>query len=468
MPDVTMTINGKSETSTKTFHIVNPATEEVFAVCPDCSRSQLDAAMSAARDARPKWQKDETERRRLLKACTDALKSKTQELAELLTREQGKTLKESLMEVSMAINRFTEAAQLAMPYELVMDNNAGRVEVLYRPIGVIGIISPWNAPLILGFGKTVLALMAGNTVVLKPSSFTPLTTLKIGEILRDILPAGVLNIVSGGSELGKWITNHKIPGKISFTGSVEVGRMVAQAASKDFKRVLLELGGNDPAIVLPDVNIKKTAPKLCHGAFLFAGQVCMAIKRVYAHEQIFDSLVKEIVAITRDIKLGNGLTPGVDMGPLNNPAQLEWVEELVTDAKRQGAQILTGGNRTEGPGYFFEPTIVTGISDGSRLVDEEQFGPVLPIMPFKSIDDAINRSNNSHFGLGGSIWTKDLEKGAQLAARLECGTGWVNQHMFGPATAPFGGWKWSGIGRHLGRWGLASCTEMQTISVIKA
>jgi len=306
-------------------------------------------------------------------------------------------------------------------------------------------------------------------MVLKPSPYAPLSTLKFGEILRDVVPPGVLNIVSGGDELGVWITEHPTVKKISFTGSVETGKKVGRAAASDVKRALLELGGNDPAIVLPDVDPKKVAPKIYYAAFLFTGQVCMAIKRVYVHEDIFEPFVHEIAEIARGIKVGDGLDTETDMGPLINPTQLDHIIELVEDAKQAGAHVVTGGERPDRPGYFYPPTIVTDISDGTRLVDEEQFGPVLPIMPFSSADDAIKRANNTHFGLCGSIWTNDLEQGSKLASQLECGTAWVNQHIGGPGTtmSPFGGWKWSGIGRQLGVWGVESYTEMQAISVAK-
>lgn len=467
MAEFTMTIDGKGIQSDKTFGVINPATEETINQCPACSEAQLDSAMEAAEKALPSWQADEGKRRQVLRDCAEAIRSRSQEIAELLTLEQGKTLHESLMEINMLAMDFQFCAAHEIPHEMILDNDQARIEVFYKPLGVIGGIAPWNAPVLLGYGKVSPALLTGNSIVLKPSSYTPLSTLKIGEILRDIVPPGVMNIVSGGSEVGEWIAEHPAVRKVSFTGSVEVGKSVAKAASSDLKRVVLELGGNDPAIVLPDIDPKIVAPKLCMAAFLFSGQVCMAIKRIYAHEDIFEPLVEELVNIAKNKKVGDGLKPGTEMGPLNNPAQLEWVTDLVEDAKEAGANILTGGYRPDGPGYFFLPSIVTDISDGTRLVDEEQFGPVIPVMKFSDIDDVISRANNSHFGLGGSVWTKDFEKGAEIASRLECGTGWVNQHMFGAAPAPFGGWKWSGIGRQLGKWGIEAYTELQTISISK-
>jgi acyl-CoA reductase-like NAD-dependent aldehyde dehydrogenase len=348
---------------------------------------------------------------------------------------------------------------------VLQDDANAKIELHRRPLGVVGAITPWNFPLMLGSWKIAPALLAGNTVVIKPSPFTPLTTLKLGEILRSVLPAGVLNVVSGGDELGAWITGHPVPRKISFTGSVATGKKVAAAAAPDLKRVTLELGGNDPAIVLGDVDPKATAQKIFWLAFENCGQICSAIKRVYVPEALYAPVVDELALLARGAKVGNGLEPGMQIGPINNRPQFERVKELVEDARAHGARIVTGGKARPGKGYFYEPTVVADIADGTRLVDEEQFGPALPVIPYRRVEDAIERANATMFGLSGSVWSADVEKGAEVAAQLECGTAWVNQHLALGPHLPFGGAKWSGIGVENGPWGLLGFTEIQVVNV---
>ncbi|HVP29897.1 MAG TPA: aldehyde dehydrogenase family protein [Myxococcota bacterium] len=464
MSDFTMTIDGKGVAGAKTFGVINPATGAVFTQAPDCSKSQLDQAMEAANAAFKSWQRDEAKRRQVLLDCAEAIKKNTPELAKVLTQEQGKPLARAMEECIGAAVWLQVTAGLKIPVDLIQDGSPARVEVRRKPYGVVGAITPWNFPLLLAVWKIAPALLAGNTIVLKPSPFTPLSSLKLGEVLRDVVPAGVVNIVSGGDELGKWVSEHPIVRKISFTGSVATGKKIAISAAPDLKRVTLELGGNDAAIVLPDVDPAKAAEKLFWGAFTNSGQVCSAIKRLYVHESIYDKMVDAISAIAKGVKMGDGLAADTLLGPINNKPQFERVRELVEDAKRAGARIRTGGMVRSGGGYFYEPTIITGISDGVRLVDEEQFGPALPILPFRDVEDAIERANATHFGLSGSVWTNDVDKGRELVMRLDCGTGWVNQHLAIRPDAPFGGSKWSGVGYENGPYGLAAYTQLQTVN----
>jgi acyl-CoA reductase-like NAD-dependent aldehyde dehydrogenase len=332
---------------------------------------------------------------------------------------------------------------------------------------VVGAITPWNFPVILACWKIAPALLAGNTLVLKPSPFTPLSSLKMGEVLRDVLPPGVMNVVSGGDDLGKWVCEHPTVRKISFTGSVPTGKKILAGSAPDLKRVTLELGGNDPAIVLGDVDPKAIAEKLFWGAFNNSGQICIAVKRVYAEEKVYQPIVDELAKLAKNVKIGDGLEDDTDLGPINNEPQFRRVNELIDSARSDGAKFVAGGEPVDGPGYFVAPTIVTGLEDGTRLVDEEQFGPVLPIIPVRNAEDALERANRSHFGLGGSVWSADSGLAAKLAGELHCGTGWVNQHGGLSPAAPFGGWKWSGMGRENGTWGLAAFTELQVISIAK-
>lgn len=462
-----MTVGGAAAATGSTFDVVNPATGDPFAEAPECSRGQLDEAMAAATDAFSHWRRDEGTRRQLLGTCAEALTRHADELAELLTTEQGKPLAKAAGEIAGAAKWFNYTTRLEIPVEVALDNDRVRVEVRRRPHGVVAAITPWNYPVSLAVWKVAPALLAGNTVVLKPSPYTPLTTLRVGEILRDVLPSGVLNVVSGGDELGAWMTAHPAVRKISFTGSVATGKLVAAAAAPDLKRVTLELGGNDPAILLPDADVGKVAKRLFWGAFENCGQVCSAIKRVYVPEPLYGPLLTELGELARAVRVGDGLDPESQLGPVNNRPQFDRVQELVEDARRAGAKVVAGGQRLGNGGYFYAPTIVGEVHDGVRLVDEEQFGPVLPVVSYRDLDEAIERANATHFGLSGSVWSADAGRAEEVASRLECGTAWVNQHLNVLPHAPFGGAKWSGIGVENGPWGLLGFTEIQTINVAK-
>jgi acyl-CoA reductase-like NAD-dependent aldehyde dehydrogenase len=312
------------------------------------------------------------------------------------------------------------------------------------------------------------AFLVGNTVVAKPSPFTPLSSLAVGAALREIVPAGVLNVLGGSDEVGAWMTAHPAVRKISFTGSVPTGKKIMRAAADDLKRVTLELGGNDPAVVLPDVDPAAVAPKLFWGAFTNSGQVCVAIKRLYVHEDVYQPLLASLTALAQQVKVGDGLEPDTQLGPINNKPQFERVKDLVDDARRRGGRTVVGGEPLRRAGYFYPPTLVTDVGEGIRLVDEEQFGPALPVIPFRDLDDALAQANRTHYGLGGSVWTADTRRGEELAQRLECGTAWVNQHLNMSARVPFGGMKWSGVGRENGPWGLDEFCELQVVNVSRS
>ncbi len=467
MVEYSMTINGESIKGVQSFEVANPATEETFATAPECTRDQLEMAVAAASRSLPAWAQDGATRRKALLDCADLLLSEVDSLARLLTEEQGKPLRDSIREIRRSAELTKDFARIEFPVEILQDNESRRVELHRKPLGVVAAITPWNVPIILATLKFAPALQAGNTVILKPSPYTPLTTLKIGELFQKVLPPGVFNIISGGDIVGANLTLHPGVRKISFTGSVESGKQVASAAAGDLKRVTLELGGNDPAIVLSDVDAKWVAEHLFEEAFWLCGQVCMTIKRVYVHQAIYEQVVSELASIAAATKVGNGMDPQTGMGPLNNRPQFQRVIELVDEAKRSGGKMVAGGSPLSGRGYFFPPTIVTDISEGVRLVDEEQFGPALPIMPFADVEDAVERANATHYGLGGSVWTKDVERGSQLAARLACGTAWVNQHGSVGMYAPFGGAKWSGLGHEYGNWGLDDYFQYQVVNAAK-
>jgi acyl-CoA reductase-like NAD-dependent aldehyde dehydrogenase len=463
MSDFVMTIGGESVPAGESFGVHNPATGEVFAHAPECSRTQLDAAFDSAAKAYRDWKTDEDLRRATLLKMADVLLASAGDIAPVLTAEQGKPLGDANIEVFAAAIWCQYFANLETPSQTIQDDADALVDVVRRPLGVVAAITPWNFPLTLAFWKIAPALLAGNTMVLKPSPFTPLSTLKTVELLRSVVPPGVLNVVSGGDDLGAWMTGHPVPRKITFTGSIETGKKVAQSAAPDLKRVTLELGGNDPAIVLDDADPAWVAKAIFAGAFNNNGQVCSAIKRVYVPEALYDDVVDALASHASATKVGDGTEPDTKLGPINNAPQFERVKELVADAISGGAKAVTGGHPIDRPGYFFEPTILAGLSDGTRIVDEEQFGPALPVVSYRDLDDAVERANATHFGLSGSVWGTDADRAYEVAGRLECGTAWVNTHLALAPQQPFGGFKWSGIGIENGPWGLAEFSEVQVM-----
>ena len=458
-----MSIGGASVAAKESFGVINPASGEVFEQAPECSPDQLDAAFASAKQAYLTWRSNESDRRKALLAMADVLMGSAGEIAPIITAEQGKPYSQANLEVFGAAMWCQYFANLEITPEVIQDDESALVQVVQRPLGVIAAITPWNFPLLLAFWKIAPALLAGNTVVIKPSPFTPLSTLKVAELLQSVLPAGVLNAVSGGDQLGAQMTSHPVPRKISFTGSVETGKKVALAAAPDLKRVTLELGGNDPAIVLDDADPVMVAKAIFTGAFSNNGQICSAIKRVYVPEALYDDVVDGLAACASAVKVGEGTDPQSQLGPINNKPQFERVKELVADALRHGATAVTGGQAMERPGYFFAPTILAGLTDGTRIVDEEQFGPALPVVKYHSLEDAIERANATNFGLSGSVWGSDVERASQVAAQLECGTAWVNTHLGLAPSQPFGGCKWSGLGVENGKWGLSEFTEVQSL-----
>jgi acyl-CoA reductase-like NAD-dependent aldehyde dehydrogenase len=463
MPDLTMTIAGKPEASKETFPVLNPANGQLIAYAPECTPELLDAAVMSANEAREPWLADPAARSSALLDIAARVEGNVDELAALITEEQGKPLHEAKDELGAAVGDLRYYAGLNVPVDTVADTDDLFVQVLRRPIGAIAAITPWNFPLGTAMSKLAPALAAGCTVVLKPSPYTPLSSLRFGELVRDALPLGVLNVVSGNDSLGSLMTSHPLVRMISFTGSVATGKKIAVTAAADLKRVLLELGGNDPAIVLDDADVDAAADGVFANAFANCGQICVAIKRVYAPKALYGQLVDALADRARAARLGDGRDPGTDIGPLCNPVQRDRIQELVGDALQSGIRVATGGAVTDGPGYFYEPTVLAGLNGNERIVVEEQFGPALPIIEYSDIEEAIAEANDSHYGLGASVWTSDPERGRTLAPQVESGTVWVNTHQDGIPGQPFGGLKWSGIGVEGGPWGMLAYTELQAI-----
>jgi acyl-CoA reductase-like NAD-dependent aldehyde dehydrogenase len=463
-----MIIDGKERLGEHLLEVVNPATEEVIATVPECGAATLDEAVNAASRAFASFSREDSVRRELLAKAAKVVFDNVDRLASLLTSEQGKPLQEAKAEVIGAGVWFKYFSDLELPEEVIQDDATARVKVLRRPIGVTAAITPWNFPLILSVWKLAPALRAGNTLVVKPSPFTPLATVELARLLQDVFDPGVVNVVTGSDEVGKRLVAHPLVRKVSFTGSVAAGKHVNASAAPDLKRVTLELGGNDPAIVLEDVEVSEIAEPLFWGAFMNNGQVCSAVKRVYVHRSKYADLVDALAQIAKSVKVGNGMEEGVRLGPVNNRPQFERVKLLVEEALSSGGRAAAGGGPLPGKGFFFAPTILSDVSDEAPIVKEEQFGPALPVLPYDRIEEAIERANATMYGLSGSVWGKDPERARAVAERLECGTVWVNSHLVLAPHQPFGGMKWSGLGVENGPWGLYSFTEIKVLWEKKA
>ena len=465
--DYKLLINGALVDGAGSMPVLNPATEEVLADCPTASEAQLNEAVDAAQAAFKSWKNTSMdERRAKLGEIADIIDANSEELARTLTQEQGKPLADAMGEVAGAALFFRYFQSLDLPVEVLEDSDTQRVEIHRNPLGVVGAIIPWNFPIILLAFKLPAALLAGNTVIVKPAPTTPLSALHLASLIADVLPAGVVNIIADNNDLGDKITTHKGISKISFTGSTATGARVMASAASTLKRITLELGGNDAGIIMDDVDVEAVAPQIFQGAFGNNGQICIAMKRVYAHESIYDKLVDQLAKLAEEAIVGNGLEQGTQLGPLQNKMQFDKVKDYIEDGRANGT-IVAGGEVPEGQGYFIPPTIVRDIDDDSRLVSEEQFGPVLPVIKYDDVDDVIERANNSDYGLGGSVWSSDIDRAYEVAKKVDSGTIWVNKHADLQPHVPFGGIKTSGIGTELGTDGLNEFTQRKVINVAK-
>ena len=468
MKGYNLLINGEMVAGTTTMPVLNPATEEVLTDCPRSSEEQLNEAVQAAKNAFSSWSQTQIqERKEIVLKIADIVEANAQELAQILTEEQGKPIGDATGEVYGMAAFCRYFASLDLPVKVIEDSDGRKVEAHRTPLGVVGAIVPWNFPLILLAFKLPPALIAGNTIVIKPAPTTPLSTLRVAELIKDVAPPGVINVITDLNDLGAALTAHPDVRKISFTGSTATGAKVMAGAAGLLKRITLELGGNDAGIVLNDVDPKEAAPKLFNSAFQNTGQVCIAMKRLYVHEDIYDEMCDELATLANETVIGNGLEQGTKLGPLNNKMQFDKVKELIEEAKTDG-KVIAGGEVPDQAGYFIRPTIVRDIEEGSRLVDEEQFGPVLPVMKFSDEKDAVERANATQWGLGGSVWSSDLDKAYALAEKMEAGTIWINKHSELDPTIPFGGSNQSGLGKELGSEGLEEFTQLKIINMAKA
>jgi acyl-CoA reductase-like NAD-dependent aldehyde dehydrogenase len=465
--DYKLLINGALVDGAATMPVLNPATEEVLADCPTASEAQLNEAVEAAQAGFQIWKNTPIEERRAkLGEIADIIEANSEDLARILTQEQGKPLEDAMGEIMGASMFFRYFQTLDLPVEVLEDSDTQRVEIHRNPLGVVGAIIPWNFPVILLAFKLPAALLGGNSIIIKPAPTTPLSALHLGRLIADVLPAGVVNVIADNNDLGDKITTHKGISKISFTGSTATGARVMASAASTLKRITLELGGNDAGIIMDDVDVEKVAPQIFQGAFGNNGQICIAMKRVYAHASIYDKLVEQLAKLADEAIVGNGLEQGTQLGPLQNKMQFDKVKDYIEDGRANGT-IVAGGDVPEGKGYFIPPTIVRDIDDDSRLVREEQFGPVLPIIKYDDVDDVIERANDTEYGLGGSVWASDVERAYEVAKKVDSGTIWVNKHADLQPHVPFGGIKTSGIGTELGAEGLNEFTQRKVINIAK-
>mgnify|MGYP001223382203 FL=1 len=467
MTDYKNLIDGKMVDNGEWLEVLNPATEQVVGRVPSCGKEELDSAVAAARRAFTQWKKTTAEeRQQVVQGIAAAIKENADELYRLLTSEQGKPHAQAQQEIYGAAGLAAAQSTLTLDDVINQDDDTRLSRTRRVPVGVVGGIVPWNFPIMMAIQKIVPALVAGCTIVLKPSPFTPLTTLRIAELIKDVVPAGTVNIITGEDTLGPLITGHPDIDKITFTGSTATGKKIMEGAAGDLKRITLELGGNDASIVLPDADVEKVAEQLFWSSFSNAGQVCIAAKRIYIHEDIYDDLSKAIAEYAKTVVVGDGSQQGTGVGPIQNKKQYERVLELIQDAKDNGYKFLTGGDKDpSGTGYYVPITILDNPPEDARIVAEEQFGPVMPLMKFGSVDEVIERANNSEYGLAGAVWTKDTDKGVEIAEQLETGTVWINEFMQLSPFAPFGGHKQSGFGAEYGIDGLKEFTYPQVITV---
>ncbi|MGZ0716246.1 aldehyde dehydrogenase family protein [Pseudomonas palleroniana] len=464
-----MLINGVSVAGENgQFDVINPATGAAFAYCPAGSLSQLDEAVAAAQAAFKTWRHStHGQRCEHLKAIADGIEQDADALARLIVQEQGKPLELAFSEVMGAAAWTRYAAGQEIAVELVEETPTQRIELHRKPLGVVASITPWNWPFMIAVWHIMPALRAGNCVISKPSSLTPLSTLRLVEIIGRHVPHGVINCVTGEQGFGSAITSHPGIQKIVFTGSTATGQSVMRGAATNLKRLTLELGGNDAAIVLPGTSVEEVAEEIFQAAFLNMGQTCAALKRLYIHQSQYQAFAEALTRIAERQVVGDGLEPGVNFGPVQNLDQLQLVDALIADARARGARVLCGGARLDRPGFFYPPTLVADVTDGQRLVDEEQFGPVLPLIAYQDIEDVLRRANAGDMGLGGSVWGPDLEQAQALASRLESGVAWVNCHARIQPNTPFGGSKMSGFGVEFGLEGLLEFTGQQLLFVNK-
>lgn len=467
MSEHKLVINGELSDGIGDIEIINPATGAPFTTVAKASKDDAQAAIAGAKAAFKGWSKTSIDdRRAALNKLADAIRDNMDSLARMLTMEQGKPLADAQWEVGGAEAFLRFYTTLDLGDKIIQDDDKGYVAVKRKPLGVVAGIVAWNFPLLLAVWKIGPAVLAGNTIVLKPAPTTPVATLELGRIAQEVFPKGVVNVLADENELGPMLTSHPDVAKVAFTGSTPTGKAIMKSAADTVKRITLELGGNDVGIVLDDVDVPSTAKKLFGAAFMNNGQVCMALKRTYVPKSIYDDMCAELAKLAEAAVVDDGLKQGVQIGPIQNKMQFEKVKEFLEDARKEGT-IVAGGTVEDRPGYFIRPTIVRDVDNGDRIVDEEQFGPIMPVIAYEDLDEVIDRANASEYGLGGSVWSSDLKKAQDVAERIESGTVWVNQHVNIGPHIPMAGAKSSGFGVEQSIEGLEEYTQIQVINVAR-
>lgn len=451
--------------------VFDPATGELIGKAPVANEADLEDAIARAQAAQKAWAaKPVVERNELLVKAAEAIEAAAEPLAEILSREQGKPLNgpNARFEVGGCAGWFRANASFALEPETIVDDETQRSVMVYDPIGVVGAISPWNWPMMISVWQWAPSLKMGNTVVAKPASSTTLSVLALGHVVNSVLPEDLLIVVPASGRIASKLASDERIGKVMFTGSTEVGKTIAREAAGSVARVTLELGGNDAGIVLDDADPAKIAEGVFWGAFINTGQTCAALKRLYVPASIYDEVVDAVAKVAESTPMGVGLDEQNVLGPLQNKEQYEIVKDLVEKARSAGARIVVGGNPDpEQPGFFYPSTIVAGIENDNPLVAEEQFGPVLPIVKYDSLDQAIEWANALDVALGSSVWSSNEERALEVASRLVAGTTWINSHGTLHPAVPFGGAKQSGYGVEFGVDGLKHVAQPHVITVTK-
>ncbi|UWX61159.1 aldehyde dehydrogenase family protein [Chryseobacterium oranimense] len=452
------------------FLSLNPSTLEVIGEVVNTSREEIDAKIEKAKKAQKLWSaRPDTERKDILLKVAEALQLHSKELAEWITREQGKPLSGpgANFEMQACVGWTQVPASLDLPEEIVFEDDT-RKDVLYRnPIGIVAAIAPWNWPLMIAIWQIIPSLRMGNAVIIKPSEYTTFCSLEMIKVINSVLPEDILQVVTGRGEVGGYLTAHPEIGKVMFTGSIATGKKVIEASAKNMARLTLECGGNDAGIILPGLDIAQHIENLFWGAFLNMGQTCACLKRLYVHENDYEKITQALTDYCSNIPMGNGADESSVLGPVQNKMQYDKIQDLISDSENVDAEFIFTGQKPDLEGYFIPLTLIGNVDNGNRIVDEEQFGPVLPVIKYKTLEEAISKANDSETGLGASVWSNDLDEAQKVAAQLEAGTVWINQHGAIHPFVPFGGVKQSGYGVEFGIEGLKAVTVPKIISIKK-
>jgi acyl-CoA reductase-like NAD-dependent aldehyde dehydrogenase len=463
--DFALTVDGKPYNVRDHFDVLNPASEQIIASAPDADSAAVESALAAAVRASPVWAKvSVSERVARVRDFASRIEEQQEALSHLLVLEQGKPLASARAELVESLDYLTTLADLTeAEFQFSSIHAESGTKVIRRPLGVVTGITAWNYPVQLACSKLAMAVLTGNATVIKPSPYTPLTTLALGQISREVFPQGIVSVLSGQDPLGERITAHPAIAKIGFTGSSRTGCAIAKSTAESLKRLTLELGGNDAAIVLPDARLEETASGLIASALENTGQLCNAVKRVFVHESIKRDLIDAMVKVVSGLVVGDGMNEATDLGPIQNRMQFERLKALRESVLQEGGIFHCGEQMASGPGYFMMPAIISGLDDSSRLVSEEQFGPLIPVLGFDTPDEAMMRANASPFGLGASVWSANIDKASEVAEQFDAGSVWINHHSVLSPNYPSGGFKLSGLGVEYGIHGLEEYTQYQVI-----